>query len=85
VTTLVLASPFKVNVRCNNKNQLFIFINFNLHHSFAISSQLQHEKGQTMQQTIANKAMQSFNKRYKAQKNDNLNKKDDHKDIGFIL
>jgi hypothetical protein len=33
-----------------------------------------------MQQTIANKAMQSFNKRYKAQKNDNLNKKDDHKD-----
>jgi hypothetical protein len=33
VTTSVLASPFKFNVRCNNKNQLFIFINFkfNLH------------------------------------------------------
>lgn len=75
VATSVLASPFKLNVRCNNKIQLFIFINFkfNLHHSFAIALQLQHEKGQKMQQTIANKAMQSFNKRYKAQKNHNLN------------
>jgi hypothetical protein len=33
MTTSVLASPFKLNVRCNNKNQSFIFINFkfNLH------------------------------------------------------
>jgi hypothetical protein len=33
---------------------------------FAIALQLQHEKSQTMQQTLAKKAMQSFNKRYKA-------------------
>lgn len=86
VTTSMLASPFKLNVRCNNKNQLFIFINFkfNLHQSVKIFLPWLYNykmtKVKQCNKKIANKAMQSFNKRHKAQMNHNLNKKDDHKD-----